>query len=545
MLKFNICKNQLNNLTALILFLLLFYGCASIQQPTGGPKDKEPPKVLRESPKNFTTNFKTKEINIEFDEYFKINNESKEFSISPAMDKSPFFKIKKKVLNIKFQDTLTANTTYTINFGRGLVDYNEGNVLKNYVYVFSTGDRIDSLSISGNVVNTLTKKPVLDATVFIIPVNQDTIFGKRRANIFTTTDSSGNFSLKYLHSNKYRIYALKEEGGDRIYNSSNEEIAFLKDSIDLTKDTSGIKLELFKGEPKIFRITDRKIEKDSRITYIFNQKLEEPSVKILVPEELDSDKIVEFSRTRDTATIWTRSMDFDSIKVAIINKGTPIDTTVIRRNKRDTYDKEVKISDNIPSSKIKPGSELVLTFSAPVGAIDPRKISLTQDSVAVSGLRIVKDSLSTRKYIFRYPWRVNRQYELKLDTNAIGGKYGGFNKPFAKQFTRDDELNYGNLSLAVSVTDTTKSYIVQLLNEKDELVKDNIINKNSTITYTTYSVGKYHFRVVYDENRNGKWDTGDVDEKRQPEKVWNSPAEITLRANWDLEEKLAIPAPDQ
>lgn len=531
-------------LTYAILLVGLLHGCASIQQPTGGPKDKEPPKVLKETPKNLSTNFHAKEINILFDEYFKINNEQKEFSISPALDKTPYFKIKKKILNIRFDDTLAANTTYSINFGRGLVDYNEGNILKNYMYVFSTGNKIDSLTISGKVTNTLTKKPVLDATVFIIPTSQDTIFGKRRANISTTTDSSGNFSLKYLHPDTYRIYALKEEGGDRIYNSTNEEIGFQKDSIKLTKNIADVKLELFKEEPQNFRITDRKIEKDARITYIFNKKLELPSIKILHPAELDADKITEFSLTKDTASIWTRSMDFDSIKVAILDNGKPIDTTIIRRGKRDTYNKEIKITDNTPSNKIKPGTDLILTFSAPVGTINPRKISLTQDSIPVNGLRIIKDTLSARTYIFKYPWRENRQYILKLDSNAIGGKFGGQNKIFTKTFTLNELINYGNLSLAVTVPDTSKNYIVQLLNEKDEIIRQNITTKNTTLSYVTYPLGKYHFRVIYDENRNNKWDTGNVRSKIEPEKVWNSPDEITLRANWDLEEKLTIPPPN-
>ncbi|KAA8479119.1 carboxypeptidase family protein [Arcticibacter tournemirensis] len=542
MLKFDNNYYKLNFLTVFTL-ILLAAGCASIQQPTGGPKDKEPPKVLKETPANFTLNFKAKEINITFNEYFKISNESKEFSMSPAQDRSPYYKVKGKTLNIKFQDTLAANTTYTINFGRGLVDYNEGNVLKNYMYVFSTGNKIDSLSISGTVTNTLTKKPVLDATVFIIPVNQDTIFGKRRANLFTTTDSSGNFSLKYLRPDTYRVYALKEESGDRIYNSSNEEIAFLVDSVVLRNNIAGVKLALFKEEPKIFRITDRKIEKDSRVTYIFSKKLEQPSISILHPNELDKDKIVEFSRTKDTVALWTKSMDFDSIKVAVIDKGTPLDTTIIRRNSRDKYDREIKIADNNPSNKIKPGGELILTFSAPVGSIDPRKISLLQDSIPVSGLRIIKDSLSTRKYLFRYPWRTERQYILKIDTNAIGGKFGGFNKTYTKQFILDEVLNYGNLSLSVTVPDTSKSYIVQLLDDKDNIIKETPLNKNQTINYTTYSLGKYHFRVVYDDNKNRKWDTGDVRARRQPELTWNSNTEITLRANWDLEEKLTIPPP--
>lgn len=526
----------------LLCVYLLFPGCASIQTPTGGPRDSIAPKVLKETPANFTTNFKADEINIQLDEYFKISNESKEFSISPAMDKNPFFKIRKKVLNIQLQDTLAPNTTYTINFGRGLVDYNEGNVLKNYMYVFSTGNKIDSLTISGTIKNTLSKQPVLDATVFIIPVEQDSIFGKRRANIFTTTDSSGNFNLKYLRAGTYRAYALKEESGDRVYNSPNDEIGFLSEPLVLTKDTANIQMELFKQEAKNFRIVDRKIEKDAKIVYMFNQKLSKPGIRILQPENLDRSKIVELSATKDTLSMWTETMDFDSIQVAITNEGKDIDTSVIRRGKRDEYKREIRISDNTPGSRIKPGNDLILTFSAPIGdKIDASKITFLQDSVSVSGLRILRDTSSTRRYILRYPWRLERTYILKLGENAFTGRYGGGNKPFEKTFTRDEELNYGNLALSVSVPDTSRQYLVQLLNEKDELLRQNAVQKNTVIAYNMYPVGKYRFRVIYDTNKNGSWDTGDVYIKKQPENIWNAGVEIMLRANWELEEKLTVP----
>ncbi|MGV3705738.1 MAG: Ig-like domain-containing protein [Arcticibacter sp.] len=526
----------------LICVYLLFPGCASIQTPTGGPRDSIAPKVLKETPTNFTTNFKADEINIQLDEYFKISNESKEFSISPAMDKNPFFKIRKKVLNIQLQDTLAPNTTYTINFGRGLVDYNEGNVLKNYMYVFSTGNKIDSLTISGTIKNTLSKQPVLDATVFIIPVEQDSIFGKRRANIFTTTDSSGNFNLKYLRAGTYRAYALKEESGDRVYNSPNDEIGFLSEPLILTKDTANIQMELFKQEAKNFRIVDRKIEKDAKIVYMFNQKLSKPGIRILQPENLNRSKIVELSATRDTLSMWTETMDFDSIQVVITNEGKDIDTSVIRRGKRDEYKREIRISDNTPGSRIKPGNDLILTFSAPIGdKIDASKITFLQDSVSVSGLRILRDTSSTRRYILRYPWRLERSYILKLGENAFTGRYGGGNKPFEKTFTRDEELNYGNLALSVSVPDTSRQYLVQLLNEKDELLRQNAVQKNTVIAYNMYPVGKYRFRVIYDTNKNGSWDTGDVYIKKQPENIWNAGVEIMLRANWELEEKLTVP----
>ena len=528
---------------AIVIIISQIFGCASIQHPTGGPRDSVAPIIIDENPNNFTTNFNSGEINIEFDEYFKLANEYKEISFSPAMEKAPQFKTKKKVLNIEFQEPLEANTTYTINFGKAIADYNEGNVLKNYMYVFSTGDKIDSLSISGTVRNTLTKEPVLDATVFILPVNQDSLFGKKRASIFTSTDSSGNFSLKYLKENTYNIYALLEKGGDKIYNSTNEQIGFINSPIVLKKDTSGINLEIFNEEPQNLRVTDRKIEKDGRITFVFNKSLIDPSLEILQPAELNSTKIVEFNTLRDTAFLWTESLEFDSINVAIQDTQRNLDTVIIRRNKRDTYNRELAISDNISSARLKPGADVVLTLSAPIKNIDGRKFSLLQDSVPVTGLRVSRDSLSQRKIYLKYPWREEKQYSLSIAEEGFTGTFGGTNKAYSKQFHRDTDDNYGFLSLVVTVPDTSKSYIVQLLSEQDKVIDRVVLNKNTALNFPTMSIGRYYVRVVYDENKNDKWDTGNVLTRTQPEKVWNFEKEISLRANFDIEQEIVIPKP--
>ena len=539
-------RNRLNTLILCvyiggIFFLSHFFGCASIQHPTGGPRDSVAPKILEENPKNFTTSFKDDEINIEFNEYYKLVNEFKEISVSPAMEKAPVFKVKKKTLNIQFQEPLQDSTTYTINFGNALADYNEGNVLKNYMYVFATGDKIDSLSISGNVKNTLTKEGVLDATVFILPTSQDSLFGKKRASIFTTTDSSGNFSLKYLREGSYNLYALKEKGGDKIYNSTNEEIGFRSDPIVLTKDTSGVDLEIFTEQAKEFRLLDRKIEKDARISFIFNKQLEKPQIQVLQPATLNNSKITEFSPTNDTAYVWTQSMEFDSLTVAFQDDKQNLDTVTIRRNKRDTYERALTFTDNVSSSRLKPGADVILISSAPISTIDGKKITLLQDSIPVNGLRVSRDSLSTRRIIFKYPWRDEKQYTLSIAEGGLTGTFGGTNKPYSKQLSKDSEDNYGELSIIVSVPDTSKSYIIQVLNEEDRIIKSDATRSNITLTYSMMSIGKYYVRVVYDDNKNGKWDTGDVKERKQPENVSNYPEEISLRANFDIEQKISIP----
>ncbi|RRN76856.1 hypothetical protein EIM50_22550, partial [Pseudoxanthomonas sp. SGD-10] len=375
------------NFKGLLAALLLLQSCASIQQPEGGPKDEEPPKLLKGSPENYTRNFASEKIILEFDEYFKLNNEFTEISISPTQEIPPVYRIKQKRLEIELKDTLESNTTYTINFGKAISDVNEGNKFKDYTYVFSTGNEIDSLQINGRVIRAIDNKPVLDASVFIIPVSRDSIFGKRRASIFTVTDSSGNFSLKNLKEDSYRIYALKEEGGgDRIFNNPKEEVAFLADSIVLTKDTSNILLKLFREIPEEYRNIDRKIENDGKITIIYNRPISNPNFKIIDPPT--NDAIINYSKNADTTSIWVRNMEFDSLKIVTNTGDRILDTLTLRRTKRDTYTRNITFSSNLVSNKLKPGTVLTLTSNLPLETINRNRVTLKQDSLLVPNFQM-------------------------------------------------------------------------------------------------------------------------------------------------------------
>ncbi len=275
---------------------LLLAGCASMQQPQGGPRDLTPPKVIKMIPENLTVNFNAKKVIIQFDEYFKLQNEFKEFSISPELEKPPILKTKQKSLEITFPDTLEKNTTYTMNFGAAIADVNESNVIKNLSYVFSTGPELDSLSISGRVTNSLTGLPELDALAFIFPIERDTLFGKNKPSIYITTDSSGNYSLKNLRKGTYRLYALKEKNGDKIYQQNLDDIAFLKDSVVLVdKNRDSMNLKLFKENAATLRILDKKLSPDGSISIVINQKLKSPEVVVLEPNNLDVSKKIKWS----------------------------------------------------------------------------------------------------------------------------------------------------------------------------------------------------------------------------------------------------------
>jgi hypothetical protein len=534
------CFSPENLLLTIAVFIIC--GCASIQRPMGGPRDKTPPKLLKATPANSTRNFSAKVIQLDFDEYFKLTSTYQEITISPDVVKAPEYTIKKKSLVIKLKDTLSKNTTYVINFGKAISDVTEGNILKNFTYVFSTGPHIDSLSVSGTVTNPQSPGKQKDVTVMLIPLKLDSVYyRKKKPAIYTTTDTAGNFKLSNLHSGDYKIYALKEASPNKIYDNDEELIGFTKNIIHLKSDTSNIQLRLFKEIPAKLRVLDRKIDVDGKLFYIFNKGLKKPGVKIL-DQENDDQKIVEFSKTADTATIYLKKMAFDSIKVSFLDDGKPQDTIILRRSQKETYKRKVALEYNLSNDKLKPGSELMIKANYPIDAIDPSRITLTEDSTDVNDndFSLQRDINDPKKFTIKYRWRPEKLYTIAFNEGTFTTIYGDKNARSVKRFQLDKPENYGQLALKVAVPDTGQ-YVVQLLSSNDMELRSDVINKNTTLVYKDLYTAKYHVKVIYDTNHNGKWDTGNVKLKIQPEDIWMSKKDITVRYNFDATEDIAIP----
>lgn len=539
-------KKRVNfyNIFFAFFIILLISGCAAQQQPQGGPRDVTPPVLVKAAPGNKTRNFVGKEINLEFDEFIKLSNAYQEITMSPAMEKQPEYTANKKKLRIELKDTLQKNTTYVINFGKAIQDVNESNVMKNFTYVFSTGPHIDSLSISGTVTNTLTQEKEKDITVMLFPLKQDSLlFGKKKPAIFTTTDSSGNFSLNNLHEDKYRIYALKEASPNKIFDNDNELIAFLKKPINLKTDTSNIKLNLFKQNPEKFRFSEKRFDIDGKMLFIFNKALLNPSLKVLYPADINDQKYVEFSKTKDTASVFVKYMNFDSLRVAVYDNGKPVDTTFLKKQLKETFTRVFQFKYNISNEKLKPGNDLKIYSNLPIDNIDASQITLKEDSIGLgsSDYTLQKDTGGVKSLTLKYRWRQNAKYELVFAAGAFTDIYGDKNKYSFKRFTVDKPENYSSLTLKVTVPDTSKAYVVELLNEQKVVLQSDPITKNKSVAYKGILTGKYVVRVIYDENRNGKWDSGNVHLKKQPENIWINEKEIVLRPNWEAEEPIIVP----
>lgn len=531
----------LRNFSILFLIISLIYSCASIQQPQGGPRDTTPPKVLKMEPKDLTTNFAAKKLVIEFDEYFKIQNEFKEFSVSPEMPKPPILKTKGKKLEITFPDSLEKNTTYTLNFGKAIADVNESNVVKNLTYVFSTGAKLDSLNIKGKVTNALTGEPELDAVAFILPLNRDTLFGKGKPSIYTLTDSSGNFSLKNLRSDTYKLYVLKEKNGDKIYQQGTEDVGFMKDSIVLTKNLDSMNVKLFREDATTFRILDKRLNQDGSITFVFNQKLKKPEVTVTDPPALDASKIFKFSKSNDSLKVWLTDLSFDSTKISIKESGKLLQTTTLTRGKKETYTRTLTAVNNLDNRVLPPGRTLKFTFNFPIESFDASKITFLEDSVENKNFTLTKDSLDQLSFYLRHAWKAKTIYDVKFAPGAFTAIFKTQNKELNTTLELGKKDDYGTLKVKIVPPEKEKSYILEIIDGNKNIVNTIVVKQDTTVNFSNYKGGKYFIRITYDTNKNGVWDTGNVSLGVQPEKIWNEPKELSIRPNWERNEVITIP----
>lgn len=526
------------------IILMSFIQCANMQRPTGGPKDSIPPQLLEVTPANLSLNFKETEIVLTFDEFIKTVNPGKEFSISPDVPTQPIYKVRKKNFIIELPDSLAENTTYTINFGKGLVDYNEGNPFINYNFVFATGDVLDSLSISGKVRNGYSKDFDLEkdkeVIAILIPTSQDTIFGKKKASYYTNVDSSGNFQFNNLREDSYRVYALKDINGDKIYNGNDEWIGFQQDSIQLQANVSGIELEYTKGKPLVFRNLEKKIDTDGSLLLTFNRPLEDPDFRILDPVDMDETKLVKVVPTADSARMYFDHLEFDSLKIEVSEYQEVVDTISLRKARNVKVDQTIVPRLNI-SNQVDRIKHIELSSSYPISSIDNGKILIMEDSVSRRNFQLQKDTINSEMYHIRFNWKPEIDYELVVEEGAIQGPFGETNEEFKAQFTLNQTENYGDIILKFTGLEKGKNYIVELIDESKEKTFDvRSLPDNHELPFIKYPGGKYSIRLIEDENGNGKWDGGDVYELRQAEPIWYLNRTFTIRANWEQNETIDV-----
>lgn len=209
-----------------VLAMLVPIACASIGSPEGGPKDTTPPKVIKCLPENQSAHNSRKKVSIYFDEYIKLENANEKVVISPPQMEMPEIKASGKKISVELLDSLKQNTTYTIDFSDAIVDNNEGNPLGLFTYSFSTGETIDTMEVSGTLLEAENLEPIKGLLIGLHRNIADSAFTRLPFDRVSRTDSRGRFTIKGVAPGTYRIYALEEADGNFMFNQKSEKIAF-------------------------------------------------------------------------------------------------------------------------------------------------------------------------------------------------------------------------------------------------------------------------------------------------------------------------------
>lgn len=538
----------------LLAFCLLLFACAKQVAITGGPKDITPPKLVESTPPNGSTNFTEEIIYVKFDEYVKLNSLNQKLIVSPPIEEEPDITIKGKGVKIVLDPSkLERNTTYSLNFNDAIADNNENNSLNSFVYAFSTGDQIDSLSFSGYVLDAFTKMPIEDAWVILHDVLNDTAIQTLPPAYITKVDKSGKFLIPFVRENDYRIYAITDNNYNYMFDIPEEGIAFLdtvftpKVEKATTIDSAGNETSSFENKPSNIElllfseskqpqfIKSEKRVKPNYLEIIFNgTQYEEFSVKVADGEN----SIIYSNEQPDTVQIWLKEenlINSDSV-IVFIDYRDPIFTDTLRNDtlyftNTDAAESDTLVELTINTSK-EPHKDLVIVSSSPAEDIDLNKIKLEviKDTIfSAVDFEIIRDSLNPIKLKVKSEFIEQSDYRLIYEDGFIKDINGLENIGDTVEITVLSSSEYGNLLL--NFIDADKSYILQLM-VGDKIIREEY-SKNGVVEFSFIKPDSYKMRAIEDINDNKRWDAGDYSKRLQAEPVYYYPEEYEIRSNWN------------
>jgi len=526
-----------NLLIVFILFGgLILVSCAQIVNPNGGERDLTPPQLLTTSPKNLSINFTKTTIQFKFNEFIQLNNPSEQIIISPPLENKPEFVNKGRLLEIKLKGRLLPNTTYTINFGNAIGDNKENNVVKDFVYVLSTGTIIDSNYVIGKVENAFTNKPENDITVGLYYADgfNDSTSIKFKPIYMAKTNENGLFSIKNLPVNNFKIIAFKDDNKN-LTKEVNEPVAFLNSIINTTdSNNKNLSLKLYKPDLyKPGRIIDTFNREPNKFVFVIYK----PSYVSIKPQNTNKSylKYIKGNQDIDTFYLFTSNIKTDSILKfnAIINNHTSeliIKQKVFNKLNKPTFTvtKQLELNDTIK-----------INFINPIEKIDTTRIKLLKDSINLTYKLLIINNFELQVI---YPREESTTYKLILNDSAFKDYYNQFSKQEKVVYVMKTKKEYANLILHVKVPkNNPHSYLLQLLSSDEKIVNYQFsITNNQDINLENVIPGIYKVKYVYDANNNGIWDTGDINANKQPEKVKYLDQTLTLKAYWDLEQSVLI-----
>lgn len=579
-------------MTALISAL---FSCANMSRPSGGPRDTTPPQYITSRPLPDERNFNNKRIEIEFDEIIQVDKPSEKIIISPPQINMPRIQAQGRRLRIELQDSLLANTTYTIDFSNAIIDNNEKNPLEGFALSFSTGDSRDSLQISGILLNAEDLEPITGMLVGVYSNLEDSAFTTLPMERITASDAYGHFIVRNLKPGSYRVVALKDGNRNYFFDNNTEDIAFL-DSIvvpyaepqqyidtlytdSATIDTvicidynryypNNILLTAFNENKKSRFLSDKERKERNRLDFTFSTPHD--SLPHITPLNFSGGEdwyVLERNATNDTLSYWVKdSLIYrnDTLKIALqyyrtdsAQQLSPYNDTITMsyrapktKPKRTTRRTTDSTTTNIPatvfakmnvaiSNKHDVHLPIPINFDTPIDSVNFTAFYLYEKRDTIYSLlpdstySIIQDSTNIRELLLSHEWKPEGSYRLVIDSMAVIDMYGLHTNKQERDFSIKSMQEYTNLRFnLIGVTD---SAVVQLLSSADKPVATAVVSEGYA-QFSFLKPGTYYARLFIDSNNNGLYDTGNYAEHRQPEEVYYYSHELELRPYWNVEQ---------
>ncbi|MFN8309264.1 MAG: Ig-like domain-containing domain [Chitinophagales bacterium] len=538
-----------------ITTMLLLAGCANIVAPTGGKRDTKPPELKSATPPNKTLFFNAKTIKLHFSEFIQPGINPQEVLISPPLDLPPQIYAEGKSVTIHLKGALKPNTTYTLNFGDAIKDNNEGNIFKNFTYVFSTGGQLDSAKIGGLVVDALTQKEVENVIVALYPadsVRQN--IRTSRPYYFAQTEKDGTFKIENIKPGYYRAFGLVDQNLNYIFDQPNEQVAFQDQPIKITDSAnSPIALTIFEMKSMMPHISEMTPIKPGKIRMAFSGPINSFKLDADVLDSLDRAYL---NASRDTVTYWyanriaKRSLIVTTVNDTLVDStrldliSVPKDSIEKSKNYLLSIENQeyIKTSDTSkPAETVKqsPFKPVELELSLPLRGISSFKSALiTEDSTHQT--LVPQISFNPEKPTFlkvSFPQKENTAYTISLPDSVLTDYTNRPNPYLVYHYHTEPAENYGTILLSVKFQHPEKYYIFKILDASGGTVETFYYtgNKERKLTLPNVHAGTYKLQAIEDENKNGEWDSGNIDLYRQPERIINFKETYELKGKWELE----------
>ena len=562
--------------------MLALGGCANMGAgPQGGIKDVTPPRYVNSTPRPGQTGYDGNKITVSFDEYITLKDAYNTVVVTPPQ-KTPFSvsSLGRKV-TVELMDTLRPNTTYVIDFGNSIADNNEGNTLENYSISFSTGDKIDSFQIAGTVLNAETLEPMKGVLVGAYSGTvTDSTFVKDAMQHIGKTDEKGYFRIKGLKQLPFRVFALKDNNSNYMFDDKSEAIAVIDESVTPTcyqktvYDTVYAKavgtdslvvdtvkerrvaaylpdsLVMFMFQEELHRQYFKKAVRDEKQKFTLFFENERKELPVITPLNFVSSSwlLPEPSVTGDTLNYWIADSmvaNMDTIRFAIDYLKTDSAGQFVPQ--RDTVQLlsrkwEKKKKDKGPSFTLASAMEIddspKIEFSMPLAGFGRENMKVQQkvnDSTWSNvdfELRPVNDN--PRAYWIDMNMEEKKDYRVKIDSAAIKDIAGRVNKDSLRSvFRKRGREEYASLTMVME--NAPAGAVVEILNANERVVR-RIKATSGRVKAEHLKGGDYYVKLIDDTDGNGLFTTGSYASHKKPENVYFYGKKINLRANWDREE---------